>query len=219
MPVLSPEYEEKACRLWPIDPALETIEAPSGAVGGARTLFLFGLLALLAYEVAEISINSYFVNFVTGTGWMSKLDASRVVSLALVIFMVGRFVGSWVMRSVRAEVMLLGCAIGTVACMVLTMLNLGTLSLVALILNYLFEAIMFPTIFSLAIRDASNKKRAASLLMMTPIGGCGFLLMGYLADHTNPFLPFIIPLVGFAVVVGYSVLLVERGKWKEESVK
>lgn len=169
--------------------------------------FLFGLLALLAYEVAEISINSYFVNFVTGTGWMSKLDASRVVSLALVIFMAGRFIGSWVMRTVKAETMLLGCAIGTVVCMVLTMLDLGKLSLVALILNYLFEAIMFPTIFSLAVRDLGPlKKSGASLLMMTPIGGCGFMLMGYIADHTaNPFTPFLIPLIGFVVVLGFAV--------------
>ena len=167
--------------------------------------FVFGLLALLAYEVAEISLNSYFVNFVTGTGWMSKLDASRVVSLALVIFMVGRFVGSWVMRSVRAEVMLFWCAVGTVTCMIVTMLNLGTVSLVALILNYFFEAIMFPTIFSLAIRDmGAGTKSAASLLMMTPIGGCGFLLMGYIADHSNPFLPFVIPLVGFSVVLLFA---------------
>lgn len=137
---------------------------------------------------------------------MSKLDASRVVSLALVIFMVGRFLGSWIMRSVRAEAMLLCCAIGTVVCIVLTMLNLGTVSLVALILNYLFEAIMFPTIFSLSVQGlgAREKKSAASLLMMTPIGGCGFLLMGWLADNTNPFLPFIIPLVGFAVVLAYA---------------
>ena len=155
--------------------------------------------------MAEISINSYFVNFVTGTGWMSKLDASRVVSLALVIFMVGRFIGSWVMRTVKAEVMLFWCAVGTVLCMVVTMLNLGTVSLVALIANYLFEAIMFPTIFSLAISNVgAQKKRAASLLMMTPIGGCGFLLMGCLADHTNPFLPFVIPLAGFAVVLVYG---------------
>ena len=162
--------------------------------------------------MAEISINSYFVNFVTGTGWMSKLDASRVVSLALVIFMVGRFVGSWVMRYVRAEVMLLGCAIGTVLCMVLTMLNLGTLSLVALIANYLFEAIMFPTIFSLAVSGlgAAQKKSAASLLMMTPIGGCGFLLMGYLADTTNPFVPFLIPLAGFAVVLAYAYVAARK---------
>ena len=167
--------------------------------------FVFGLLALLCYEVAEISINSYFVNFVTDTGWMSKLDASRVVSLALVIFMVGRFVGSWIMRSMRAETLLLICAIGTVACMVLTMLNLGTVSLVALIANYLFEAIMFPTIFSLSVQELGNQKKSgSSLLMMTPIGGCGFLLMGWLADHTSPFLPFVIPLAGFAVVLSYA---------------
>ena len=168
--------------------------------------FVFGLLALLSYEVAEISINSYFVNFVTDTGLMTKLDASRVVSLALVIFMVGRFLGSWIMRRIEADRMLLYCAIGTVACMILTMLNLGKLSLIALIANYLFEAIMFPTIFSLSVQGLGNKKKSASsLLMMTPIGGCGFLLMGWMADHTNPFLPFLIPLAGFAVVLAYAV--------------
>ena len=195
----------------------QTPSSASGASGISAVLrhrwFVFGLLALLSYEVAEISINSYFVNFVTGTGWMSKLDASRVVSLALVIFMVGRFVGSWVMRRVAAEHMLLYCAVGTVVCMVLTMLNLGQVSLVALILNYLFEAIMFPTIFSLSVQGlGSLKKSAASLLMMTPIGGCGFLLMGWLADNTNSFLPFIIPLVGFVMVLSYAYMANKRAK-------
>lgn len=189
--------------------ASDEADAPASAGIGQvlkNKLFVFGLLALLAYEVAEISINSYFVIFVTGAGWMTDIGAKNVISLALVIFMVGRFLGSWIMRSVRAELMLLLCALGTVACMVLTMLNLGTLSLVALILNYLFEAIMFPTIFSLAVSglSAAEKKSAASLLMMTPIGGCGFMLMGWLADTTDPFLPFIIPLVGFAVVLAYA---------------
>jgi FHS family L-fucose permease-like MFS transporter len=190
-------------------PSPDASATPQSGLGGA---FWFGLLALLSYEVAEISINSYFVNFVTGTGWMSRLDASRVVSLALVIFMVGRFLGSWIMRTVSAGRMLLWCAAGTVACMVLTMLNMGTLSLVALILNYLFEAIMFPTIFSMAIGEAGGQtKRAASLLMMTPIGGCGFLLMGWLADHTGFFLPFVIPLLGFTVVLAYA--------WRVSSLK
>lgn len=175
-------------------------------------LFVFGLLALLAYEVAEISINSYFVNFVTGTGWMSKIDAKNFISLALVIFMVGRFIGSAAMIWVRAEKMLLGCAVGTLLCIGLTMLNLGTVSLVALILNYLFEAIMFPTIFSLAIRGLGPlTKSAASLLMMTPIGGCGFLFMAIIADGTqSPFMPFLIPLVGFAVVMAYAFSMVRK---------
>ena len=177
--------------------------------------FVFGLLALLCYEVAEISINSYFVNFVTGAGWMSKLDASRVVSLALVIFMVGRFLGSWIMRSVKAEHMLLCCAVGTVVCMALTMLNLGQLSLYALIANYLFEAIMFPTIFSLAVRGLGTmKKQGSSLLMMTPIGGCGFLLMGWLADNSTLFVPFVMPFVGFVFVLLYAAWLAFSGPKK-----
>ena len=172
--------------------------------------FVFGLIALLSYEVAEISINSYFMNFVTSTGWMSELTASRFVTLALVIFMVGRFIGSWIMRSVKPQQLLLCCALGTVACMILTMLNLGTLSLIALIANYLFEAIMFPTIFSLALQGlGKQKKSAASLLMMTPIGGCGFMLMAYLHDHTNAFIPFFIPLVGFCVVTAYALAFVK----------
>ncbi|MCR4602627.1 MAG: sugar MFS transporter [Prevotella sp.] len=199
-------------------------DQPSASEGGLRAVlgnrwFVFGLLALLSYEVAEISINSYFVNFVTATGWMSKLDASRVVSLALVIFMIGRFVGSWIMRRVRAEQMLLWCAVGTVVCMLVTLLNLGRLSLIALILNYLFEAIMFPTIFSLAVSDVGSlRKRASSLLMMTPIGGCGFLLMGFLADHVNAFVPFIIPLLGFAVVLAYAYFVSSRARSSAKSM-
>jgi FHS family L-fucose permease-like MFS transporter len=130
--------------------------------------------------------------------------------------MVGRFLGSWIMRSVKAEKMLLACAVGTVACMVLTMLNLGTLSLVALIANYLFEAIMFPTIFSLAVRGlGSLTKSASSILMMTPVGGCGFLLVGIIADATDMVVPFIIPLLCYIVVAlygfGLSVHREEKG--------
>ena len=59
--------------------------------------FFFGLMALLAYEVAEISINSYFVMFLTGEGYADRIEASRLLSLALGIFMCGRFIGAWVM--------------------------------------------------------------------------------------------------------------------------
>jgi len=174
-------------------------------------LFVFGLLALLAYEVAEISINSFFVNFVTGEGWMDKNMASKIISLALVIFMVGRFLCSWIMRFVKAERMLLLCALGTMACMLVVMLNLGRVSVVALMLNYLFEAMMFPTIFSLALRGLGGlTKSASSLLMMTPVGGCGFMLMGLMADVTGSMtFPFLIPLIGYTIVALFAMKIKE----------
>lgn len=177
-----------------------------------QPMFVMGLAALLAYEVAEISINSYFINFVTGQGWMSDKSASIVLTAALAFFMIGRFGGSWVMRRVRAQRVLFVCAVGCVCCMCLVLLNMGVLSLIGLLANYFFEAIMFPTIFSLALTGLGRlTKSASSILMMTPVGGCGFLLMGMIADNSNPVLPFVLPLAGFAVVLAYAWKELRRG--------
>ena len=95
----------------------------------------------------------------------------------------------------------------------LVLLNLGRFSLYALVANYMFEAIMFPTIFSLAVRGlGSLTKSASSVLMMTPVGGCGFLLMGVVADATNLVVPFIIPLVGYIIVALYGFGLMNKGE-------
>jgi FHS family L-fucose permease-like MFS transporter len=55
-------------------------------------------------------------------------------------------------------------------------------------------------------------KSASSLLMMTPIGGCGFLLMGLIADATNLTLPFIIPFCGFFIVLLFASELTRKSK-------
>ena len=200
-------------------PEMKHAESNDDEVKGTRImklfryhpLFVFGLFALLAYEVSEISINSYFINFMTGEGYMDDNTASVVLTIALGFFMVGRFVGSWLMQYIRAEILLLICAAGSVTCMIVVLLGLGKMSMAALISNYLFEAIMFPTIFSLALNGLGNlKKSAASLLMMTPIGGCGFLLMGIIADASNLITPFIIPFFGYFVVLLFSSELLRK---------
>lgn len=174
----------------------------SGKLGKA---VLFGFLALLAYEVAEISINSYFVIFLTSEGVASNVEASRLLSLALFIFMGGRFLGAWVMKFVHPTKVLFCCAVGSVACMCGVLFG-GEISLYALVLNFACEAIMFPTIFSLSLTglDAQQKKRASSYMMMTPVGGCAFLLMGIIADNTSLVLPFFVPLAGFLIVLAFA---------------
>ena len=145
---------------------------------------------------------------------MSKNRASVVISFALVIFMVGRFVCSWVMRYVSAERMLMLCAMGTMICMGFVILVDSPWAIYALMLNYLFEAMMFPTVFSLALRGLGPlTKSGSSLLMMTPVGGCGFMLMGLLADSTGSHtLPFILPLLGYVVVFCFAWYLLRQRK-------
>lgn len=178
-----------------------------------HSLFIFGVLALFCYEIAEISINSFFINYVVDDGWMNARDAAVVLSFGgLGLFMCGRFAGSWVMRYIRAEKVLLVCAVGTVITTTLVVLGLGTVSLVALVLIYVFEAIMFPTIFAIALKGLGNyTKRASSYLMMTPIGGAvGPLMMGYVADQTTMSISFVVPLVSFAVVLLYAAKVVKK---------
>ena len=177
----------------------------------SNKLFVFGISALFCYEIAEISINSFFINYVVDDGWMNALDAAKLLSVAgLGLFMCGRFIGSWIMRFVRAEKFLLICAIGTVISTALVVMNWGIVSFVSLILIYLFEAIMFPTIFAISLRGLCNQtKRASSYLMMTPIcGAVGPLMMGYVGDMTSMSFSFIVPLISYMVVLLYALKVV-----------
>ncbi|MBQ6038311.1 MAG: sugar MFS transporter [Bacteroidaceae bacterium] len=169
-------------------------------------LFLFGFIALIFYEIAEISINSLFINYAERVRGIDPATASRLLSFGFLLFMCMRFVGSGVMSRVRAQLVLLICAIGTVVCCALVFLNVGQLSLYALIANYAFEAIMFPTVFSLSLSGlGSLTKRGSSILMLTPIGGAiGTMLMGLLADVVSLSAAFIVPMIGFVVMVAYA---------------
>lgn len=171
--------------------------------------FRFGVIALFFYEIAEISINSLFINYATADGWMDKTTASVVLSFgALGLFMLARIVGSWVMSKVASEKVLVACGLLTVIGALLVVLDCGWISRAGVFMCYAFEAIMFPTIFAITIVGAQghNVKIASSFLMMTPIGGAvGTLLMGRMADMTSMSTAFIIPAIGYAFVLVYAI--------------
>ena len=106
----------------------------------------------------------------------------------------------------------MACATGSLICIGLVLCNWGKISMIALVANYIFEAIMFPTIFSLALRGlGSLTKSASSLLMMTPIGGCGFLLMSLIADATGMMsLPFVIPFLCYFIILLFASELTRK---------
>lgn len=112
----------------------------------------------------------------------------------------------FVMQHIAGETVLRVCAVGTFVTTFLVVLDLGMVSLCALVLIYVFESIMFPTIFALSLQGLGPlTKRASSLLMMTPIGGAiGPFLMGTVADSAGMSVAFIVPLVGFANVAAYA---------------
>ncbi len=177
----------------------------------SHKLYVFGIVALLSYEVAEIGINSFFVNYVTDSNWLTPRDASIALAFGgLGLFMLGRVAGSYIMQRMASDKLLRICAVGTFVTTFVVVLNLGVVSLIALVLTYVFESIMFPTIFALSLRGLGGlTKRASSFLMMTPVGGAiGPLLMGLVADIAGSMaVSFVVPLIGFANVVAYAFAL------------
>ena len=169
--------------------------------------FMSGVGALFFYEIAEISINSLFINYVTYDGWLTPTTAAVVLSFGgLGLFMCARVIGSAVMSRIKAEKVLAVCAVMTVLSSFIVAIDLGIVSKVALFCCYAFEAIMFPTIFAISVRGlGESTKMASSLLMMTPLGGAvGTVLMGVVADHATMSASFLVPCIGYCFVLLYS---------------
>lgn len=171
--------------------------------------FLFGLAALFCYEISEISINSMFINYATDGGWMSPGEAAAVLSFGcLMLFMVARVLGSWIMSRIAAEKVLTFCAVMTVLGSLAVTFDAGWLSRAGVFVCYAFEAIMFPTIFAITIKPLGvrHTKMAAAVLMMTPLGGAvGTFLMGMTADIANSMsTAFAVPCAGYFLVLVYS---------------
>lgn len=169
--------------------------------------FVYGLIALFLYVAAQTGINSFFINYVTEHASVSNVNASLLLGFGgMGLFMVGRMGGSWLMLRVRAERVLLYCAVGATLAMAVLLSGAGVAGVAAFMLCYLCESIMFPTIFALALKGVGqHTKRASSFLIMSIVGGAvAPVLMGLIADHASMAMAFVVPLCCFVVIAAYA---------------
>jgi MFS transporter, FHS family, L-fucose permease len=178
----------------------------------ARPHFVFAVAAQFLYVAAQIGIFGFFVNYMTSempaghnvTDW----KASLLLGFGgFGLFLLGRIVGSQVLRFVKAQRLLGLYALINVGLMLVVILPLGWLSVAALFLSFFFMSIMFPTIFSLGIAGLGpDTKRASAYIVMSIVGGAlAPLAMGHLADIASMRIGFMVPLVCFVGVLLYAV--------------
>ena len=197
----------------PADPNEErtqtgTKATPATSIWRIRT-FRYGVVALLLYVSAQTGINSFFINYALEADTsLSPSTAAMMLSIGgMGLFMVGRLLGSLILKSIAPARLMTVCAIGAIICMLLTITSNGQVGMTALCLTYLFESVMFPTIFSMALTDVtgSNTKTASSYLVMSIVGGAiAPALMGVLGENDMS-LGFLIPLVCFIVIMVYAL--------------
>jgi FHS family L-fucose permease-like MFS transporter len=147
--------------------------------------FRWAWLAQFFNVAAQGGTWAYFINYGVDKMHMTDAEAARYFSLFMVMMMVGRFVGTFLMRYIAPNKLLTAFALGNVLMCLLVAQNLGWPSFGALLLINFFFSIMFPTIFSLGIKDLGrHTPQASSILVMAVAGGAVFpYLMGKVANH------------------------------------
>ena len=159
--------------------------------------FTFGMLTLFLYVAAQTGVNSFFINYAVECIHIEKQEASMYLAFGgMGLFFAGRLIGGVLMNYIKPKYILMVCAMLTIFSTLVIVTCNGLVSLAAFFALYFGESIMFPTIFSLALRDAgTHTKIASSLLIMTIVGGAvAPILMGYIADTTGSMATsFIIP--------------------------
>ncbi len=173
-----------------------------------RHLF-YGVIAIFLYVGAEVSIGSFMINYISlpGIGDMPETRAAGFVSLYWGGAMLGRFVGSALLRRIDAR-RLLGAFAAVAALLVLTtMLSSGMLAVASVVSIGLFNSIMFPNIFTLGIEGLGPLTgRASSLLIMAIVGGAIIpVAQGALADAFGVHHAFILPLLCYIYIVFYAL--------------
>jgi FHS family L-fucose permease-like MFS transporter len=168
----------------------------------------FGALALFVYVGAEVSIGSILVSYLQepGTLALTAQSAGERLSLYWGGAMVGRFAGAWLLKLFNPGKLLSGFAVFAALMVLLSIATTGTVAGWSLIAVGLFNSIMFPTIFSLAMEGQGVKTPEASgLLCMAIVGGAIVpLVTGSIADATTIATALVVPIVCYAVIAAFG---------------
>ncbi|EKE77871.1 sugar MFS transporter [Gallaecimonas xiamenensis] len=184
-------------------------QASQGGSAWQYRHLVLGALGLFVYVGAEVSIGSLLVNFLgeANIAGLAEADAAHYVSYYWGGAMVGRFIGSAVMRQVGAGKVLAFNALAAVLLLAAAVLGNGALAMWAVLAVGLFNSIMFPTIFSLAVKGLGHHTAQGSgILCMAIVGGAIVpLLVGVAADNLGIQLAFALPILCYLYIAFYGL--------------
>jgi FHS family L-fucose permease-like MFS transporter len=183
-------------------------EKVEGSAWQHRHLIL-GAIGIFVYVGAEVSIGSFLVSFLgeAEIAGLEEMEAAKYLTYYWLGAMVGRFIGAAVMQKIDAGKTLAFNAVCSVILIAITILSSGILAMWAILLVGLFNSIMFPTIFSLALSGlGKHTSQGSGILCLAIVGGAIVpLLQGFLADSIGVQLAFILPLICYLYIVFYGV--------------
>ena len=131
--------------------------------------------------------------------------ASFHASFAFILFLLGRFLGTFLMGKFKSNQILGIYAIGAVASLIIAMMGGGIIAVVALMMVYFCQSIMFPTIFALSCKNlGEGSKLASSLIIMSIVGGSILPPVAASLFKINTNMALAIPLLCFSYIVYFA---------------
>ncbi len=175
----------------------------------------WAVIAQFFYVGAQVGVGSFFIRFSKQVMDLPEKQAAYWWGyIAMVGFMAGRFAGTFLMKYIRPQRLLLLYALINIVLLLLALNTSGKLAVYSVMAVPFFMSIMFPTIFALGIKELGEEtKMASSLLVMSIVGGAiAPVLMGGISDMTGSMQKaYIIPLLCFIAVAWFG--------WKGYKIK
>jgi MFS transporter, FHS family, L-fucose permease len=187
---------------------------PSSVLGGfallKRKRFGFGALCIFLYVGAEVSIGSLIVSYLMQPTVMGlqEQSAGKLIGLYWGGAMVGRFIGSAILRVVSPGKVLACVAGGAIALILISINTSGAVSGYSLLAIGLMNSIMFPTIFTLACEKLGMRAADGSGIINVAIFGGAVvpLVTGMIADVTHSLATaMLLPAICYAIIAGFGI--------------
>ncbi|WP_404344036.1 sugar MFS transporter [Pseudoalteromonas mariniglutinosa] len=173
---------------------------------------IMGVVGIFCYVGAEVSIGSFLVNYF-GEAHIAGLEEHQAAKLIAYYWggaMVGRFIGSALLQKIAPSKALFFNACAVILLLLVTIFTSGNIALYSVLAIGLFNSIMFPTIFSVAITGlGSLTSKGSGWLCLAIVGGALVpLLQGVIADTLNIQQSFIVPAICYVFIAWYGLNVV-----------
>jgi MFS transporter, FHS family, L-fucose permease len=187
---------------------------PSSLLGGFRLLkrprFGYGAACIFLYVGAEVAIGSLIVSYLRQAHVMGLEEqaAGKLIALYWGGAMVGRFIGSAVLRVISPGFILASVAAGAITLILISTNTVGTVAGYSLLAIGLMNSIMFPTIFSLACEKlGASAADGSGIINIAIFGGAVIpLITGIIADATGKLASaLILPAACYAIIAGFGL--------------
>jgi FHS family L-fucose permease-like MFS transporter len=194
-------------------PKISHREETGAAAGGKASALAYrhlvlGALAIFLYVGGEVSIGSFLVNFLgeRQIAGLAPSVAAGYVSLYWGGALIGRFVGFAVMRYVSPGKSLAFNALAVIVLVLTGVFGKGAVAMWAILSVGLFNSIMFPTIFSMALHGLGRHTgQGSGILCMAIVGGAIVpFAQGALADSMGVQMSFLLPAACYGFILYFG---------------